>query len=314
MKKKLLTAAVATGAAYAGLGFLAFYEVTGRKARLPKYATAAFDKKHADPNAPKTPDERVEWFRANEREKFEIINSRGKKLCGFLMTPEKPSDKYILCAHGYRSCGQGEFRFIGKFLLEQGYNVFFVDHQASGSSEGDYITFGKYESIDLLQWINFLVDKFGKDIKIALYGISMGSGTVTLLSNNENLPENVKCIVADCGYTSVNELFGFILNGGYIPDKPLMFIANQFTKLIGKWDFDKLRPIDSVKEAKVPMLFIHGENDDFVPTYMGGVLYNACTSEKDYLSVPGAGHAESYQKNSEMYEEKMKEFFGKYFK
>ena len=317
MVKKLLTATAVAGTAYAGLGFLLFYEVMGRNARIPKYATAIFDKKHSDPK-PSTEhnpvDDYVEWFRKNDREKFELTNAEGNKICAFLMPADEPSDKYIVCAHGYRSSGQGDFRFIGKFFHDQGYNVFFVDHQALGQSEGDFITFGHREARDLFQWLDFMVDRFGKDIQIALYGISMGSGTVMYMSDNEKLPENVKCIIADCGFTDLNELFSFVLQTVSVPSKPLIFMANQFNKLFAKWDFNNIRPIESVKNAKVPMLFIHGEKDDFVPTYMAGKLYNACTSEKDYLIVPNAGHAESYQKGHELYEEKVKEFFGKYFK
>ena len=313
MGKKLLAAAIAAGATYAGISFLTFYEVTKKNARIPGYATKIFNKKHGIGGEGK-PDERVEWFRAQDRDTFEIVNSRGQNIRAYLIPADEPSDKFIVCSHGYRNRGQGEFRFVGKFLHDSGYNVFFVDHQAAGESEGNYISFGHYESEDLLQWVNFIVDKFAKDVKIALYGISMGSATVMLMSNNENLPENVKHIVADCGYTSVNDEFNFTLDTFGVPGKPLIFMANQFSKVIGKWDFDKVNPIDAVKDAKVPMLFIHGENDDFVPSFMGCKLYNACGNEKDYLTVPGAGHAQSYQTNSELYEAKMTDFFGKYFK
>lgn len=311
MKKKLLPIALA-GAAYAGISFLAFYEVTNRNARLPKYAINGFNKKHNIGVEQK--DERVEWFRSQELEEFEIPNGRGQLLKALFLPTEKPSDKFFICSHGYRSRGRGEFRHIAKFLHDQGINALFVDHQSCGDSEGKYISFGKHESADLMLWVEFMLDKFGKDIQLALYGISLGSATVMLLSNNENLPENVKFIVADCGFTTVNEQFSFVLKSLSIPDKPLLKGANVFSKALGKWDFDEVNPIESVREAKVPMLFIHGENDDFVPTFMACRLYNACPTEKDFLTVPGAGHAESYQKNSELYEEKVSKFIKKYFK
>lgn len=313
-KSLALGFAVGAAAAYAGIGLLACYEVTAKDARLPKYAISSFNKAHGIKSGDGPKDERVEWFRANPREEFTRVNDRGQTLHAFYMPTDEPSDKYIICAHGYRSCGQGEFRFIGKFLHDLGYNIIFVDHQAAGKSDGKYISFGKYESKDFLDWVNFAVEKFGSDIQIALYGISMGSATVMMCSNNENLPENVKFIMADCGFTSVNELFSFILKGIYVPDRPVLLAANVFSKALGKWNFNDVNPIDCVKEAKVPMLFIHGENDDFVPTFMAGKLYHACPTEKDYLIVPGAGHAESYQKGSELYEEKFKEFSAKYIK
>lgn len=316
MSKKSFAAGLVAGAAaaYAGVGLLLSYEVTAKNARLPKYATAMFNKSHGIPAGDGPKDERVEWFRANPREEFTRVNDRGQTLHAFYMPTDEPSDKYIICAHGYRSCGQGEFRFAGKFLHDIGYNVIFVDHQAAGVSDGKFISFGKYEAKDFIDWINFFIDKFGKDIQIALYGISMGSATVMTCSNKAGLPENVKFILADCGYTSVNELFTFILNGFFVPAKPVLASANLFSKAMGKWDFNEVNPIDCVRGAKVPILFVHGEKDDFVPTFMSGKLYNACCSEKDILIVPGAGHAESYQKGSEMYEEKFKEFASKYIK
>lgn len=314
MGKKLLTAAVAAGALYAGLGFFSFYEVTGKKAKLPKYATDAFNKKHGIGENPKKPNERVEWFRSQDFEKLSISGSRGHKLSGLFLPADKPSDKYIICSHGYRNRGRGEFRFVGKFLHDQGINLILIDHQASGESEGEFISFGHHESADLMEWIDYAIDRFGDDIQMALYGISMGSATVMLASNNKELPDNVKFIIADCGFTTVNELFSHILKTFYIPDKPLLFAANQFSKVLGEWDFNNVKPIDSVREARVPMLFIHGADDDFVPAFMGCNLYNACTAEKDYLSVPKAGHAQSYQTDSELYESKLKEFFKKYFK
>lgn len=313
MIKKLAAVTAAAGAAYAGLGYFVFYEALARNARLPKYATQMFDKKHGNAG-PAKPDERVDWFYNQKLEEFNISSTRGQKLCGWFLPADKPSDKFMVCAHGYRSCGKGEFRFIAKFLHEQGINLLLVDHQALGESEGKYIAFGCHEAPDLMEWIEFLINKFGADIQISLYGISMGSATVMMLSNHRELPENVKFIIADCGYTTAEELFEHIISGLMIPPKPILFSANWFCRLLGEWDIRKSNPIDCVKEAKVPMLFIHGEDDDFVPTFMGGQLYNACTSEKDYICIPGAGHAESYQKNSEPYEAKLLEYFAKYYK
>lgn len=312
-KKSLAAGMVAGAAAYAGIGMLAFYEVTGRNAGIMKKIQKAYDKAHVRTSPErKDIDECVEWFRTNDREEFVRTNSRKQELHAFYMPADEPSDKFVICSHGYRSRGQGEFRFVGKFLHDEGYNVFCVDHQAAGDSDGKYISFGKYESEDLLDWVYFLIERFGTDIQIILYGISMGSASVMLLSNNENLPKNVKFILADCGYTSVEDEFAFNLESMGLPAKPVINAANIFNKLIGKWDFYEVNPIDSVKEARVPMLFVHGEDDDFVPTYMGCKLYNACPTEKDYLSVPEAGHSESYQKGKELYEAKFREFAARF--
>lgn len=316
MSKKALKATIAAGAVYAGIGFLSFYEVTGRGAHIPGLAMKSFDKRHSIPSEkPKKANTGLDWYHehVNEFEEYEIKGTTGENLRGYLIPTDEPSNKIVLCSHGYRS-NKGEFRFICKYLHDKGFNVFLIEHRSSGKSDGRFISFGAYESKDLLLWTDFLIKKFGADCQIALYGISMGSASVMLASNQKDLPENVKFIIADCGFTSVNEEFEFNLKSMYIPEKPILFIANQFSKLVGKWDFNAVSPLKAVRGAKVPILFIHGEDDDFVPTEMACRLYNACCSEKDLLTIPGAGHACCYQTNPEAYEEKVNAFADKYFK
>ena len=193
-----------------------------------------------------------------------------------------------------------------------GFNVFIVDHQAHGDSEGKYIGFGSHESRDGMQWLRFINDTFGSDIQIILHGVSMGCATVTLMSGNPDLPKNVKFTVADCGYTSPWAEFDYQLKNAHVPSSPLLDGANFFNKRIAKYDFKKVDSVESVKHAQVPMLFIHGTKDDFVPTYMVNELYDACSSDKDILLVEGAGHAESYPTDSAAYEAKVRSFIDKY--
>ena len=151
-----------------------------------------------------------------------------------------------------------------------------------------------------------------KFYQIILHGVSMGCATVTLMSGNPDLPKNVKFTVADCGYTSPWAEFDYQLKNAHVPSSPLLDGANFFNKRIAKYDFKKVDSVESVKHAQVPMLFIHGTKDDFVPTYMVNELYDACSSDKDILLVEGAGHAESYPTDSAAYEAKVRSFIDKY--
>ena len=132
------------------------------------------------------------------------------------------------------------------------------------------------------------------------------------MSGNPDLPKNVKFTVADCGYTSPWAEFDYQLKNAHVPSSPLLDGANFFNKRIAKYDFKKVDSVESVKHAQVPMLFIHGTKDDFVPTYMVNELYDACSSDKDILLVEGAGHAESYPTDSAAYEAKVRSFIDKY--
>lgn len=297
----------------AAAGYAVFYEVIDRRAKIPGMLTEKGKREQMQTNPEKfLPDPREEWLNEQTFENYFIVNADGYKLCGYLLKSESPSDVYVFCSHGYRCWGKREFRLIVKFYHDLGYNVFLVDHQAHGESEGKYVGFGALESRDAMQWLDFLTDTFGKDIKIILHGISMGCATVTLMSGKAELPENVKFTVADCGYTSPWNEFSYHMKNSHAPTFPLLDISNAFNRMIAKYDFKKTDSVESVRHAQVPMLFVHGSKDDFVPTYMVNELYEACTSDKDILIVEGAAHAESYMTDSKTYEEKVRSFIDKY--
>lgn len=259
--------------------------------------------------------ENMQWMTDYGFEIHHIINDRGHKLQGYLMKPQKPSDVYVFGSHGYRSNGKDEWCYYAKHYVEEsGFNLFFVDHQAAGESEGEYIGFSSFESRDCLKWLSYLTDTFGSEIKIILHGISMGSATVMLMSGNENLPPNVKFTIADCGFTSAMDEFTYKIETLKLPFKSLVpFINSMNLKKVG-YDFQKdTDALEAVKNARVPMLFIHGADDKFVPTHMVYLLHHACTAEyKDILVVPGADHAESYQVDKKAYEGKIKEFVDRF--
>lgn len=314
---KLKTLAALTAAGITGAGYLAFREVMGRESLMQPLTQLMADKQEkADSDAlpSRASDERTIWFNQQELTEYEMVNPKNYRLKAFLLPAEKESDVYVFCSHGYRSSGKGEYGVMAKFYHDLGYNVFIIDHQAHGESEGKYIGFGYHESQDALLWLDWMIEKFGKDIKIILQGISMGCATVTMMSGSDKLPENVKFIVADCGYTSAKAEFEYIMkNNIHLPAFPVVDTANVFNKYINGYEFEDANPLESVKNAKVPMLFFHGGNDDFVPTYMVYELYDACGSEnKDMMIIDGARHAESYRRNSEAYEAKVKEFAEKY--
>ena len=309
-----VSAVAASAAAFGfGAGYMLFNEVHNRNAKI--FKAMANKAGPAMENAErKEDDERLVWFRNAEFKSYEMINSKNFRLKAKMIPAENDSKLYVFCSHGYRSTGDGEYSLMAKFYHDLGFNVFIVDHQAHGESDGKYIGFGYHEYKDCMEWLSWMIDKFGKDIQIVLQGVSMGCATVSLMSGDENLPENVKFTVADCGYTSAQAEFEHcIKNFVHLPKHPFIDTANEFNKLFNGYDFKDASPINAVSTAKVPMLFIHGDCDTFVPTYMVHQLYGACNSEyKDLLLVSGAAHAESYRMNSEVYEEKVKEFVDKF--
>lgn len=319
--KKSAIAAIALGAA-SGVGLYKFYEwafnaLIDRDFKTPQvlsnFLTEVENPGSAEEEKRISND--MKWLLDYGFEKHSIVSDRGHRLQGYLMRPEKESNVYVFGSHGYRSDGKGEWCHYAKYYVETlGYNMFFVDHQAAGESEGQYIGFSSYESQDSMKWLDYMVDTFGKDIEIILHGISMGSTTVMLMTGNEKLPENVKFTVADCGFTSAMDEFTYKLESLHIPKFPLLPAVKHFHKERVGYDFQKdTNALEAVSKAKIPMLFIHGNKDKFVPTFMAHKLYDACSADyKDILIVEGADHAMSYRDGKEEYEKKVGSFVEKF--
>lgn len=312
MKKSSLMlaagAALVTGACAATE--IIYRALIHRSFELPESIEMAFSEVESIDREAKA-EECIKWVNDYGYEKHYIINKDGNKLVGYHMKPKKSSNVFVFASHGYRSDGIGEWCYFAKYYVEQlGFNLFFVDHQAAGESEGNKIGFGSFEARDCLQWFRYLNETFGSDIEIMLHGMSMGSATVMIVCGSEDLPSNVKFAVADCGYTSAFDEFSYKMENLNIPSKPLVPIINKINKIRSGYDFDKdTNALQGVKKAKLPMLFIHGSGDKFVPTYMGYLLYENCASEhKDILIVKGADHAESYNTDKDSYEGKIAEF------
>lgn len=183
-----------------------------------------------------------------------------------------------------------------------------VDHRSHGESEGTYIGFGCLDRFDALKWIKYLEKRCGKNCQVMLHGISMGGATALMVSGL-SLPDCVKGIISDCGFTSAWEVFDSVLKNTYhLPSFPILQIADVMAKREAGYGLNECNALNEVAKSTVPILFIHGDADTFVPSRMCHKLYKACKARKEMLIVKGAAHAESYYKGTEKYENKVKEF------
>lgn len=213
--------------------------------------------------------------------------------------PNGKSHDYALLCHGYTSCGR-DMRFQGRRFFDMGMNVLMPDARAHGKSDGELILMGWAERHDIVEWI-YEILKRDAGARILLYGISMGAATV-MMTSGEVLPDNVKLIIEDCGYTSLWEQARAAMRPMFrLPPFPLLNIASVIFKTRTGFDFKEASAVEQVKKCRVPMLFIHGELDDFVPYPMVFKVYSAARCEKQMLSVPEAGHAMSAEHAPELY-------------
>ena len=224
--------------------------------------------------------------------------------------PQGECKKIVICFHGYTSQGMKDYLGLSGYYLKNGYSMLLVDERAHGESEGKYIGFGCLDRIDALKWINWVLRKCGENVEILLHGTSMGGATVLMMSSLE-LPEQVKGIVSDCAFTSPKEVFSHVLKSMYhLPAFPVMNISDFLNKRLAGYGLDECNAAREVKKAKVPILFIHGSGDTFVPYSMCETMYENCASSKKKLIIEGAAHAECYYKDTDAYENALTEFIG----
>lgn len=218
--------------------------------------------------------------------------------------------KMVICFHGYTSQGMSDYIGLSDYYQKRGFAMLLPDARAHGASEGEYIGFGCLDRQDALGWIRWAIEELGEETEILLHGTSMGAATLLMLSGLP-LPEQVKGIVSDCGFTSPKEVFTHVLHSMYhLPAFPLIPGADLVNRKLAGYGMDECNAKREVEKAKVPILFIHGEADTFVPCSMCDEIYEHCASPKSRLIVAGAAHAESYYKDMENYERALTEFIG----
>ena len=255
-------------------------------------------------------DTMVNWMkelRAMPCEEFTITSFDGLQLYGhyYEFAPGAPME---IIFHGYR--GNSERDLCGGvqrcFCL--GRNALLISQRTSGKSEGRVITFGIKEHRDCLQWVDFAVEHFGKDVAIYLTGISMGATTV-LMAAGKPLPPNVIGVVADCGFTSARAIIHKVIRQIKLPVFPIYPLIRLGALLYGGFRLESYSALEAVKNIQIPVVFIHGEDDAFVPCSMGIENYEACASDRKHLfTVPNTGHGLAYIIDPEGYKKALKTF------
>lgn len=257
-----------------------------------------------------------EFLYSHNPEDIEIITPDTLRLRAWFVPAKEETKRFVICVHGHNCNGPDECGHLFSFYhYNLGYNYLLPDLRGHGRSDGSFIGFGALDCKDIKLWIDYLVERFGEDIEIILHGISMGAATVMLV-NNTSPREQVKIIIEDCGYTNALEQIADTMKNSFNLKHTSTFFAsitNLYCKAISKYDLRKdADPLGTMPNAKNPVLFIHGEEDIFVPFPMCQRLYDACPVPKDIFTVPGAAHAYSYYDAKDEYDLKVKSFIEKH--
>lgn len=222
---------------------------------------------------------------------------------------DQGSSTYVIMVHGYRGDGASIISPIKNFK-KQGYNLLIPDLRGHGFSDGDYIGMGWDDRLDIIQWIDYLIQK-DQNASIILYGVSMGGATVMNVAG-EKIPKQVKAIIEDCGYTSVWDVFKTHINMNEVESEIALHMASFVTKMRAGYYLEDVKPLEQVKKSQTPILFIHGSQDNFVPFSMLDELYQAANCQKEKLVVEGAGHANSCSVGEDIYYQTIYRFIENY--
>ncbi len=257
---------------------------------------------------------------------FYIENDHGETLHALYVAATHPTPKTAVIVHGYTDNAVRMLMIGYLYNKEMDFNILLPDLYGHGMSEGNHAQMGWKDRLDVLQWTETADELFGRrhtdsvasrSTEMVVHGISMGAATTMMVSgeveHGQYQQPFIKCFVEDCGYTSVWDEFRGELKAQFnLPAFPLLHTANWLCRQEYGWDFLEASALEQVKKCTLPMLFIHGDADTFVPTWMVYPLYEAKPEPKELWIVPGATHAMSYKDYPQEYTEHVKKFVGKY--
>lgn len=251
----------------------------------------------------------AEKLEGSSNDTVEITAWDGIKLVGHWRLCKNPK-RIIIAMHGWRSSWAKDFGLIADFFHNNDCHVLYAEQRGQNNSGGEYMGFGLTERYDCLEWVNWVGTQEYGDLPVYLCGVSMGASTVLMASGFE-LPSNVHGIIDDCGYTSPHAIWKHVVENNLrlYYDNMMSSIADVMCRekiQVGSKDYSCQ---DALTKCKVPVLFIHGTDDDFVPVEMTYENYKACVSQKRLLIIPGAGHGMSYVIDKKWYEQTVKQFW-----
>ncbi len=248
-----------------------------------------------------------EWFHQINKEEFSIESFFGYKLHGFYFP--RQAKKTAIIIHGITASLWSSIKY-GRIFYERGYNVLVYDQRNHGLSGGDLTSLGVFEKMDGKRMVEYAMELDGRDITIGLHGESMGASTAVMLAG---IAPQVDFVIEDCGFTSAfDELKVRLREEYHLPAFPFLYVSNRITKRKYGFDFKAESPIKALKSLKIPVLFLHGGSDDYVPTDMVNELYNTKDDMKRIKVFPGSNHASSYVDHKEEYIQTIYDFLDRF--
>lgn len=252
-------------------------------------------------------------LRAKKSEEIKIRSSDGIVLTGHLVECKNP-ERIIIAFHGWRSSWSRDFGLISEFWYRNNCSVLYAEQRGQNNSDGKYMGFGMTERFDCVAWVNWVTEHFPDVKSVYLAGVSMGASTV-LMSADLDFGKKPCGIMADCGFTSPKDIWRHVARKNlHMLYGIRSIIADMICKRKINIGSGEISTLNTLKNTDIPVLFIHGTDDRFVPVKMSYENYKVCASPKYFLAVPGADHAMSYYKDKKRYEKAEKDFWHEFDK
>lgn len=248
-------------------------------------------------------------FDSLPKEEIHIRSHDDYDLHGFYLPAEGESNRYVVITHGITDNCYGSIRYAN-FYHQLGFHAIAYDMRNHGLNLKTYTSMGLRECQDLRAVIAYVRERFGEDVSVGVHGESLGSAT-SILCLNDNL--KLAFCVADCGFSDLIQLMKHLVKNEYHVPTFFVSVGNFFVKLFYGYAFSEIRPIDNLKENHTPILFMHGSEDTYVPTYMSQDMYEVNAGDKEICFFEGAKHAKSIEVDPARYFEVLRKFLAKVF-
>lgn len=241
-------------------------------------------------------------------QQIRITSYDGQTLVGHWFPHPNPK-RLVVAMHGWRSSWASDFGHVSEFLHNHNCSVLYAEQRGQGSSGGEYMGFGMIERYDCLEWVKWVNTQNPENLPIYMAGVSMGAATVLMTADLE-LPENVRGILADCGFTSIHDIWRHVARRNlHLPYRIYGGLADNLCRQKISVGTKECSTVNALKNSRVPVMFVHGTDDHFVPVEMTYRNYQACASKKCLLIVPGADHGMCYFKERDRYEQMVLDFW-----
>ena len=277
------------------LGFaLASFSMTIRRQTLPE--ARAWQEKHYD----------LSWYDPLEKTDYTVRSFDGYELHAQLLKNSASSTRYVIISHGITDNRFGALKYA-RFYLKLGFNAIIYDLRGHGENETAFCSYSIREGRDLCALISDARTRFRDVSVLGIHGESLGAATTVACLKAH---PQVDFAVADCGFSEITTILQSGLSGMHMPPF-LVHVASFCAKLRYGFFFHEMRPIDSLAENDVPILFIHGAEDSFIPPRHSEAMAKATRGYSEVRLIPGAGHAASALTAPELYQEYLKAFLEK---